>query len=171
MLGLAVLTVKAARDGVWLLLFMIAPASHTPGSRRDWNGLIPPALVLGVVLLIFGVVHRPPRAGASQQMVARALTLAHGAPILADGLPAEQVALAGGRIWAGNPLDAFSRRVQTQYVDFLTGDPRGVAALDAPAVRFVLVTRGSAADALTARDRAYRQVAADSSAIVFERSG
>ncbi len=169
MLGLAVLTVKAARDGVWLLLFMVAPASHTPGSKRDWNGLIPLALVLGVVLVIFAVVHQPPRSGASQRMLARAVTLSHGGPILADGLPAEQVALAGGRVWAGNPLDAFSQTVQTEYVDWLTGSAAGRRALEVPGVRVVLVSPGTPEARLTATQPGYRYLTGDSTAAIYVR--
>jgi hypothetical protein len=172
-IGLAVLTVKAARDGIWLLLFMVGlTASRTEQSEsrdRDWAGLIPVGAVAAVALLALDIAGAPRPAGASQQMVSRAVQLAGGAPILADGLPSEQVALAGGKVWAGNPLDAFSRRVQTQYVDFIQGEPGGDAALSAHGVRFVLVTRGSAAAALTAQDHSYSEVASDSSAIFYER--
>jgi hypothetical protein len=169
MLGLAVLTVKAARDGVWLLLFMIAPASRTPGSKRAWNGLIPPALILGAVLVIVAVVHNPPRSGASRQMVARAVSLAHGGPILADGLPAEEVPLAGGVVWAGNPLDAFSKAVQTEYVDWLTGSAAGRRALGIPAVRVVLVSPGSVAARLTATEPGYRYLTGDATSAIYIR--
>jgi hypothetical protein len=170
MLGLAALTVKAARDGVWLLLFMVAPASHTAAARRHWNGLVAPGLALGVVLVILAAAQPPKRSGASPQMVARAVALAHGTSILADGLPAEQVALAGGKIWAGNPLDAFSERVQTAYVDWISGDTGGRSALSAPIVHVVLVTAGSDAEHLTAADPAYREVASDASAAIFTRT-
>ena len=171
MIGLAVLTVKAARDGVWLLLFLVAPASHSPASRRDWNGLIAPALVLGAVLVVAALIHQPRRSGASRAMVARAVALAHGTPILADGIPAEQVALAGGRIWAGNPLDAFSKTVQTEYVDWLSGSNAGRRALEAPAVRVVLITRGSSEARLAATEPGYRYLTGDRSAAIFVRRG
>ena len=51
----------------------------------------------------------------------------------------EQVALAGGRVWMTNPLDAFSQRDQGLYLDWLAGQPDGDAALQrAPIVVFVL---------------------------------
>lgn len=171
MLGLTVLTVKASRDGVWLLMFIVAPASHTPGRTRDWNGLIPPALLLGAVLVVIAAIHEPRRSGASRQMVARAVTDSRGTPILADGIPAEQVAMAGGRIWAGNPLDAFSRTVQTEYVDWLSGSAAGRRALDVPAIRVVLVSRGSAESRLVASDPAYRYLTGDASATIYVRRG
>lgn len=171
MLGLAVLTVKAARDGVWLLLFMIAPASHTPGSKRTWNGLIAPALALGVVLLIVGVVRGPQRSGASQQMVARAVALSRGGPILAEGLPAEQVALARGNVWAGNPLDAFSKTVQGDYLDWLSGSAAGRRALQVPAVRVVLVSPHSPAARLTATQPGFRYLTGDATSAIYVRGG
>jgi hypothetical protein len=171
MLGLAVLTVKASRDGVWLLFVLVGPAARAARRQgQDWNGFVPLGLVLAFALLVFDVAHTPHRAGASQSAVAEAIRLAHGTPILADGLPAEQVALAGGRIWAGNPLDAFSRAVQTEYVDWLAGQSTAHGALNASAVRIVLVTRGSDADAITARDPQFEPVAGDSSAVVYLRS-
>lgn len=177
LVGLAVLTIKAARDGVWLLFFLVAPASRArassggaSGARASspgWDRLAPALLVLGLVLLAFDLARPPHPSGASQQMVARAVQLSGGSPILADGLPAEQVAMVGGRVWAGNPLDAFSRRVQTEYVDFLQGVLDGRAALAAPGVRYVLVTRGSAADSLAGRDPAYSIVASDGTAVLY----
>lgn len=167
--GLAVLTVKAARDGVWLLLFLVAPAAHRTRVVRDWNGLVPVAAACGLVALAAAVAHGPRHSGVSQMMVQRSIALAGRGSILADGLPSEQVALAGGRIWAGNPIDAFSRRVQNQYIDWMDGGPGGRAALGARPVRVVLVTRGSEAERLTRSDPAYRQVAADATATVYVR--
>lgn len=176
MVGLAALTVKAARDGIWLLFFLVAPASLAVRPRpqnkpnRAPQPLAAALLLLGLILVVADLVKAPHPSGASTAMVKRAVQLAHGSPVLADGLPAEQLALAGGRIWSGNPLDAFSRRIQSEYVDFLTGSSQGRAALGTPAVRFVLVTRGSAADTLVARDSAYRRVASDSSSVLYARS-
>jgi hypothetical protein len=169
MLGLAVLTVKAARDGVWLLLFLIAPVARTRGSKRDWNGLIAPAIMCGAVLVVLAILHQPQRSGATERMVNRAMAVAHGGPILADGLAAEQVALAGGRIWAGNPLDAFSKTVQSEYLDWLSGSPAGRRALEVPAVRVVLVTPATRAARLVATQPGYRYLTGDASAAVYVR--
>ena len=167
--GLAVLTIKAARDGVWLMFFLVAPATRGRDSSGRWNALAPVLVVLGVLLLAFDVARAPHPSGASSAMVKRAVQLAGGTPILADGLPSEQIAWAGGRIWAGNPLDAFSRRVQSEYVDFLTGSRGGRVALNAAGVRYVLVTRGSSAAALTAQDRHYTLLASDATALLYRR--
>jgi hypothetical protein len=167
LLGLAVLTVKASRDGVWLLFFLATPAAVASPGRRSWSKLIPLVAVVGVSTLLADIVRAPRRSGVSPAALDAALRLAHGAPILADGMPAEQVALAGGRIWVGNPLDAFSRRVQNEYVDWVTGYADGRAALGTPQVRVVLVTRGSDADALTRQDRRFAPVMADATAVVY----
>lgn len=167
--GLAVLTVKAARDGVWLLLFLVAPAALKTRVKRGWNGLIPVAAVLALALLAVGIARAPRPSGASHSLVLRALAVAAGRPILADGLPAEQIAMDGGRIWAGNPIDAFSRRVQNQYVDWVDGTPSGRTALSVRAVNVILVTRGSAADRLTALDPGWRIAAADRTGLIYVR--
>ncbi len=169
--AMAALTVKAARDGVWLLFLLVAPAARGSRSASRWEPLAPALAILGVLVLTLDIVHGPDPSGVSQRIVERAIERAHGAPILADALASEEVALAGGKVWAGNPLDAFSQRVQSEYVDFLQGEPGGRAALRAPGVRFVLAGRGSAAAALTARDDRYRLVAADATAVLYQRVG
>jgi hypothetical protein len=167
MIGLGVLTIKAARDGVWLLFLMVGPASLHTRVKRDWNGLVPVAGVLAIGLLALALARAPHAGGASRSIVARAIALAHGGPILADPIPAEQVALAGGRIWAGNPIDAFSRRVQGSYLDWVDGAGEGTVALAQPRVRVALVSRGSAAQRLTARDPAYVRAGADATAVIY----
>jgi hypothetical protein len=163
--------VKAARDGVWLLFLLIAPVARASRAAGRWNPLAPVLAILGVLLLTLDVAHGADPSGVSRRIVERAIARAHGAPILADALASEQLALAGGKVWAGNPLDAFSHRVQSEYVDFLEGEPGGRAALRAPGVRFVLAERGSAAAALTARDHSYGLVAADATAVLYQRVG
>lgn len=167
LIGLAALTVKAARDGVWLLFFLLTPATRGRARSFGWDGMAPALLLLGLVLMVFDLARPPHPSGASQRMVAKAVRLSAGSPILADGLPGEQIAMAGGTVWAGNPLDAFTRQVQGQYVDFLRGEAGGRVALTAPGVRYVLVTRGSAAASLVGRDSAYALVASDASAILY----
>jgi hypothetical protein len=169
--GLAVLTVKAARDGVWLLLFLVPPAALKTRIKRDWNGLIPVAVLLAMGLLVIGVARAPRPSGASRSLVLHALRLADGRPILADGIPAEQIAEGGGKIWAGNPVDAFSRRVQNQYIDWVDGAHSGRKALSVAGVDVVLVTRGSVADRLTAQTPTWRQAASDRTAVVYIRAG
>jgi hypothetical protein len=72
-------------------------------------------------------------------------------------------------VWAGNPLDAFSKPVQTQYVDWLTGSAAGSGALQQAIVRVVLVSPGSSAARLTATQPGYRYLTGDSSAAIYIR--
>ncbi|HEX8976284.1 MAG TPA: hypothetical protein VF781_07220, partial [Solirubrobacteraceae bacterium] len=95
---------------------------------------------------------------------------AHGSPVLADGTIDEQVALAGGRIWAGNPIDAFSRAVQADYLNWLAGERSGVSAVT-PAVRVVLVGRGTPTDALMARLPGFTAARRDRTTVMYQRIG
>jgi len=166
---LAALTVKAARDGVWLLFFLVAPSARAQRPGRDWHGLLPVGAVVAVALIAIDLVHPLHSPGAPKATVASAVRLADGSPILADPIPAEQIALVGGRIWSGNPLDAFSHRVQTEYVDWISGSAGGRAALDNGQIRIVLVTAGSSDAQVTAADPAFVRVAANSSTVLYER--
>jgi hypothetical protein len=167
---LAVLTVKADRDGVWLLFFLVAPAARQLAPARSLRALVPVAAALSVALLGISLVRGPAPSGASRSLVAGAIALAHGSPVLADGSIDEQVALAGGRIWAGNPIDAFSHRVQATYLDWLAGDARGASAVT-PSVRVVLVSRGSQTQALMARLPGFVAARGDAGAVLYERTG
>jgi hypothetical protein len=172
---LAALTVKAARDGVWLLLFMLAPSIRTARARkrsaRTWNGLVPVGAVLALMLLVVATARVPRQTGASRQAVAAAIRLAAGRPILADAIPAEQLALAGAQIWVGDPLDAFTRATQVAYLDWIAGTAtRAALGLEAdPRIGAILVSAGSAAARLAAADPALVAADSDATAIVFVR--
>jgi hypothetical protein len=157
LLVLAVLTVKAARNGVWLLFVLAAPAAHASRARRGWGGLIPVAGLAALALSVADVVHWAGVDGSTPPAIAEAVRLARGATILADSQPAEQIALAGGRIWAGNPIDAFSKPVQGTYLDFIVGSPRGAAALEPSEIKIVVVSSGSGPARLVSADRAFRR--------------
>ena len=96
-----------------------------------------------------------------------AARLGAGKPILADGLDAEQLALDGRRVWIANPLDAFSRRDQRRYLDWLDATPAGDALLREATT--VLVTRGSPPQQRLERDRSFRRAAVDANAAVYVR--
>lgn len=166
---LAALTVKADRDGVWLLLLLAGPAARSLAPQRMTSLLAPVAAAAGVMLLLVAIGRGPVPVGADAGMVHRAIALADGGPVLADGEIDEQVALAGGRIWAGNPIDAFSHQVQSAYLDFLAAGPGARAAT--AGVRVVLVTRGSAAQALMGRMPGFVATQSDRTAVVYERRG
>ncbi len=166
---LAVLTVRADRNGVWLLMFAAVPAARGAAPVRSLRMLTPIAAVASIAILCFAVARGPVPGGASPALVRGAVALAHGSPVLADGSIDEQVALDGGRIWAGNPIDAFSRPVQSAYLEWVAG-ARGGALAVTPAVRVVLVSRGSATQALMARMPGFVVQRATPAVVVYVRS-
>jgi hypothetical protein len=167
--ALAALTLHASRNGVWLVLFLAPPAAC--GFRRPartWTALIPAAGLAAACLLGYAVARGPVPGGASPSLLARAIALAHGSPVLAsDGID-EQIAVDGGRIWAGNPIDAFTRADQSEYLDFINGDASGRAALR-DGVRVVLVPRGSAAQRLMERTPGFAADGGDSRTTLYVR--
>jgi hypothetical protein len=167
--GLAVLTVKTARSGAWLLFFAAAPAAKSlrfDPNRDDRRGSVF-VLAVAVALVVFGIVRGPLQSGAGKSLLADALGRAAGTPILADAIPAEQVAAAGGRVWMSNPIDAFSAHDQRLYLDWLAGRRSGDTALRH--ARVVLVTRGDEPATRLRRSNAFRQAAHDATAAVFVR--
>jgi len=168
MAGLAVLTVKTARSGIWLLFLAAAPAAKSlrfePGRERRLAAV---ALPVVFALALFGLARGPLAAGAGTPVLDEALRRASETPILADGIPAEQVALAGGRVWMSNPIDAFSHRDQRLYLDWLAGRPSGDAALRH--ARVVLVVRGSDAAKRLKGSHTFRPFARDANAILYVR--
>ena len=168
--GLGLLTAQAGRNGVWLAFFAAGPST---GGLRLVAGPVrlPRVAVLagsaGVALLLaLALVREPAQAGASRALLARSEALAAGTPILADALPAEQLAAAGARVWIANPIDAFAGPDQRLYVDWLEGLPSGERALDR-APRAVLVTVGSPAQRRLAATPDFRELAHDARAVLY----
>jgi hypothetical protein len=165
---LAALTVHASRSGVWLLFFLV-PHAATAFRRGDTEGrLVPILAVVGAAALIFGVIRGPLSSGGSRALLDRAIVLAGGTPVLAEDALAEQVAMSGGRIWAGDPIDAFSTTDQTKYLDWLQGRGAGRRAVGAD-VRVVLVTPHSAAARLTGHIPGLVAIESDRAAELFVR--
>jgi hypothetical protein len=165
---LAVATVKASRSGVWLMFFLAVPAARAFRAVKLWDWVMPPVATLALVGLIAGLVRGPVINGAGSALLTRAISLAHGTPIVADDLIDEQVALAGGRVWVGNPIDAFSKRDQSTYLDWLGGSRSGLAALG-PDVRVVLTGPKTDAERLMAADAQFKKVGSDKRAELFAR--
>jgi hypothetical protein len=171
MAGLALLTLHAARGGVWLALYA-APLAATGFGGQARSERIPrlarPVALALLAAVVLGLVHGPLPSGATAPLVTRTLSLAHGTPVLAEDLLAEQVADAGGRVWVANPIDAFRDSDQRVYVEWLRGVPAGDAAL-AHAPRAVLVRRDSKAERRLRGDTSFRRVAADPRAVLYAR--
>jgi hypothetical protein len=121
-------TIHTSRAGIWLLLLLVAPAARALPLRRAPGSRAAVAAASAVVVVsVFGVVA--PHAGRGEDVVRQAVQIAQGRPILADGQLGELVAVDGGRVWVGNPIDAFALRDQATYISWLRGEPAGDAAL------------------------------------------
>jgi hypothetical protein len=170
LVALSGLTIQSDRAGVWLLMFLVGPASRRISlkpSRRSASVVI---TVLAAILAALTVVRGPLPNGARAPLVAGAITIAHGRPILASDVIAEQIALAGGRVWLSNPIDAFSTADQAVYLDWLAGAPHGGHALGS-GVDVVLVDAASPAGQLMARTAGFRLVRMDHEVGLYVRSG
>jgi hypothetical protein len=78
---------------------------------------------------------------------------------------AERVELAGGLVWVADPIDAFRRRDQALYLDWLDGRASGRRAVDH--ARLVLVDPTSDAGKAAARDPRLVRIARDSRAVLY----
>jgi hypothetical protein len=170
--ALVAMTLHAGRNAVWLVFLVAAPAAHGLGKRFSHDLTVSRrTLVLcawiPAVFLVIGVLQRPHQDGAGKRVRSEAVRIAAGKPILADGIDAEQFALDGRRVLIANPLDAFSRRDQRLYLDWLAASPAGDALLRG--VTTVVVTRGSPPQQRLERDRSFRRVAVDAKAVIYAR--
>jgi hypothetical protein len=169
--GLAVLTLHAARGGVWLALFAapLAATGFRGGARsvRPHRLARPLAFAL-IVIAALGIAHGPFASGAGHTVLQRTLALAGGTPVLAEDMLAEQVADSGGRVWMANPIDAFSTPDQRVYVEWMRGLPAGDAAL-AHAPRAVLVRSGGKAERRLRANSGFRRVASDTRTALYAR--
>jgi hypothetical protein len=163
LLGLAAGTVHAARTGTWFLFVAAYPAArglrlHAPRPRVV--GAIAVVLALIAVAL---VAKGPPDPGSHRlaELAAR-----DDVAVLAEPILGQQVALAGGRVWVDNPVDAFRRADQQLYVDWLDGNG-GKAVTHA---ELVLVRPTSKAGRRAAADARLHRVAADANAVLYRVS-
>ncbi len=150
-LGLLVLTIRAERSAPFLLFLIAAFAARGVGGKVALGNRSRVATVaLLASLALFGVVRGPLGIGATAAEIDASVRAAGGRPILADGLLGEQIVRAGGRIWVGNPIDAFRHDDQRLYLDWLEGARAGDAAL--ARVDLVLVPLGARTQARVASD-------------------
>jgi hypothetical protein len=163
--ALSLLAVKTARSGVWLLVFAAPPAARAirlPSRSNAWAVAVSAAAGVAV----FGVARGPVSTDASGRLIRETIRAARGTPVLADGPLAEQLAVAGGRVWMSNPLDAFPRRDQRVYLDWLQGRPQGNSAF-AHVPRAVLVRRYGFANRLAVDQHGLKEVSGDAYAILY----
>jgi hypothetical protein len=167
--GLAAMSIETSRSGVWFVLAAAVPAARALPRinplERSWLAL--PLLALSLAAVGTSLFEGPDSAGAGGPLLARTLVLAHGHPVLADDALAEQVALAGGRIWAGDPIDAFAPAAQRAYIAWLRGEPGGDRLV--ARTRIALVVPGGASEQRLLRSGDFRLVARDRNASLYLR--
>jgi hypothetical protein len=166
-IALAVMTVKTGRSGIWLLLFLGPLSARGFKLRSFWDRLLPALGTVAVAGLAFALV-RGPLPGVAPPLIARAIAAAHGSPVLADNILAEQVALAGGRVWLANPIDAFSKHDQDIYLDWMDGRPGAMEAIGRR-VDVVLTLHGSPAERLMSSDQSFQVIASGRTAEMYVR--
>jgi hypothetical protein len=165
--GLTVLTIRSGRIGVWLLLVAAVPAARGFAVRFPLRPRLA-AVGLAVVglLVVVGIVNGPLPVAGSERLVRLAISESRGTPVLAEPVLAEQVALARGRVWLANPLDAFEAADQRAYLDWLQGRPGGERAVRS-AGRALLLRKTSDVAKRAAGDPALRRVASDDYAVLY----
>ena len=172
--ALAASALDASRNEVWFVLFAAGPAALALTHLRLARLTASPRTALAcacvpAAILVLGVAQAPAQSGAGARLREEAAAAARGTPILADAIDAERLALDGKTIWISNPLDAFGRRQQRLYLDWLAGRPSGDRVL-AQTHRVVLVAVGSPAQRRLARDRAFYEVARDRESVLYLRA-
>jgi hypothetical protein len=168
--GLCLATASAARHGVWLLFLLVVlaprPATGEQGPKPAGVAMAPRSLLAGAVGCVAAalVVSLPLAAargtsvlGAEPVVVDQVARVAGSvgdeAVVLAPSPLAEALAVAGVRLWAGNPLDAFRTPDQAAYLDFLDG--RGSASRAVESSNVVVVREGSPPESVVADDPAF----------------
>lgn len=163
--GLAAASVHAARLGTWLLFVAAYPAARSLRVRRP--STVPAVVPAVLALAVAGGLARTPFDAGSRTLAKVAAR--SGSPVLAEPVPAEQVALDGGTIWVANPLEAFRHADQRLYLDWADGKADGSAAVDR--ARLVLVLRDSAAGRMAARDLRLVVLRRASTAVLYRVRG
>ena len=85
--------------------------------------------------------------------------------MLAQAVLGQQVALAGGRVWVSNPIDAFRRADQRLFLDWLAGSATGATAIRHAG--YVLVDPYSVAGRLATHDPRLVLVRQDAKAALY----
>lgn len=172
--GLALSAATAARNEVWLVLFL-APAAvrhlqHLPAPRPPVRrALTVVAFLLPAAVLALAIGnHSSSAVGATPALRQQAVSAAHGAPILADPYDAEQLALEGTKIVIGNPIDAFTQHDQWLYLHWLQGNETAADHLTSNAGA-ILIGKNDPAQRPVARNPAFCRAAADQRDILYVR--
>ncbi|MFP5219914.1 MAG: hypothetical protein ACLGIG_09285 [Actinomycetes bacterium] len=166
MAGLVLLTASAARNGVWLLLFVaprVASVVRLP-ARRHTDVVATAALLAALVIGGTAVVRGPAGEVPSSETIDAAVRLSHTCDLYADGQLGEHVAVAGGRVVIANPLDAYLPEDQRRYLEWLGS---GDVSFLPPDVDAVFVSKGSRAADMLSDDARFELVRSDASTEVY----
>lgn len=159
--GLAADSIRTARVGLFLLFVLAYPAARALRLRAPHPVVIVSSACCFAALAVGLVVLSRP---ASDTGLARRAAATHEV-VLADPLLGEWVALYGGRIWVGNPIDAFRTSDQRLYLDWAAGDASGRSAVERAGL--VLVQPTSAAGKAAARDPRLERLATSETAVLY----
>lgn len=171
--GLVFMTLQAARNGIWLALWLVPRASiRLRGSRASHllsvfpaARLIKPVAGLALVgIASAGLIQRA-HVVETDRAVARQLAGVIGSDrsTLAVSPMSELLAVEGVPLWAGNPIDALPRERQVAFLDFLSGRYESITQAVSPPE--VLVIRSG-----DASPQGYRLVAVEAGYQVFRRN-
>jgi hypothetical protein len=148
LLGLALATVAAARNGVWLLMWAVAPAAAGRSDAADASVVqlkrfATSAIAFSAAVATAIVLPRSSELLGVDRDVVESLARAAGdGVVLAPEPLAEALAADGATLWVLDPVDAFDRSDQRAYLEFLDhGDPSGAL----PHVDVVIVETDSEA--------------------------
>jgi hypothetical protein len=159
---LVVGAVGAARFGIWLLFVAAYPAARGRVQLRR-PATVHVAVLAGLAALALAALMRPTYDPGSRRLAAQAARMHQ--PVLADALLAEQVELAGGKVWVADPIDAFRHADQRLYLSWLAGERGGTAAVGH--ARLVFVQSTSPAGRAAAGDARLTRVARDRSFVLY----
>jgi hypothetical protein len=174
LVGLAAMAVHANRNTVWFAMFVAVPAAKAMGvaSSRERSRHFEYVILLFTCVLgtaaITATAREPIQTAAGSELIRHTTVAADNEPVLADPINGEQLALAGQRIWIGNPLDAFSSRAQRTYLDWLDGRAQGDILLTGQSCA-ILVTVEGAPQRRLARSPAFRELDRDAKAVLYRR--
>jgi hypothetical protein len=160
-LALAADSIHTARTGFFLLFVLAYPAARGVRLRAP----SPVGLVAATcAFVVLGAAMFASGRHVSNTELARRAAATHEV-VLADPLLGEWVEFFGGRIWVGNPIDAFRQSDQRLYLDWTAGDRDGRGAVDH--AQLVLVEPTSAAGKAAAADPRLERVASSANAVLY----
>jgi hypothetical protein len=176
--GLVLASATAARNGVWLLMTLVAAAQVFPRASQSWGSEVKGMdkrfwIGVGMVVAASGAVFAwrglPLSAPDDGPATIVAGNVRSQDVVLAPEPLAETLAVNGVRLWALDPIDAFESRDQAAYLGFLRGGEDAGRAVDGSTV--VVVEESSPAAQMMAARHDFHKVRQDGQWSVYRRLG